>query len=529
MPSSPTTPDALPPLAARIELFRHCLVAIAEQMGETLARTAFSPNIKERRDHSCALFDAGGRLLAQAAHIPVHLGSMPDSVAAALQSGPLAPGDVIILNDPFRGGTHLPDLTLVTPVFDRERLIGLAANRAHHADVGGRTAASMGVSRHIDDEGIRLPPVKWFAAGQEQPELHARFLSRLETARERLGDLRAQLAANVVGARGLVSLVARHGAGFQPLCGELLAYGERLMRLAIAEIPRGDYAAADTLDGDGVSDRPIRIQLRLHVADGQVVADFAGTDPQVDGCVNCPLSVTRSAVAYVFACLAGPRLPHNAGMFAPLRVIAPPGCVVNAREPAAVAAGNVETSQRVVDVVLRALATALPQRVPAGSAGTMASVSLAGRDRRGRPFAYYETIGGGSGATPSMRGADAVHTHMTNTLNTPVEALESAYPLRVRRYTIRAGSGGGGAHPGGAGIVRELEALVDLDGALLADRTSRGGAGLRGGGDGQPFVATLKPAGGTPRMLPGKTNFRLARGDILTIETPGGGGVGFCG
>jgi len=517
-----------PPLAARIEIFRHRLTSAAEQMGETLARTAYSPNIKERRDHSCALFDASGRLLAQAAHIPVHLGSMPASVAAVLADFAPRPGDVFVVNDPFRGGTHLPDITLVTPAVLDGSIIGFAANRAHHADVGGSVPGSMGVATHIDQEGVRVPPTRWFTAGREEPEFLETLLAAARAPDERLGDLRGQLNANRVGVDALASIYAQMGRGaFDAISAELLHAAERIMRAAIRALPEGGYIADDALDGDGITSDPVRIRVRLDIADGRVTADFAGSSAQVAGCVNCPLAVTQSAVYYVFACLAGDRLPHNAGMFAPISVIAPPGSVVNAQYPAAVAAGNVETSQRIVDVVLSALAAAVPEVVPAGAGGTMCSISIGGsHPKTGRQFAYYETVAGGMGASSRGAGECAIHTHMTNTLNTPIEALESAYPLRVVRYALRRGSGGLGRHAGGEGIIREIEATSNVTASILADRVSRGGAGLAGGGDGHPLRVTLIPRDGGPRVLPCKVTIALSAGDRLRVETPGGGGWG---
>jgi len=515
-------------LGGRLEVFRHRLVAVAEQMGETLGRTAYSANIKERHDHSCALFDARGRLLAQAAHIPVHLGSMPASVEAVLQGVRPGAGDIAIVNDPYAGGTHLPDITVVTPIAIGARVVGYAANRAHHADVGGVVPGSMGVTTSIDQEGVRIPPTKWYAGGVEDVAFRERFLAAVRGPAERLGDLRAQVAANEVGRRGMTGLIERYGEGeFARMSDELLAYAERIVRNTIAEILPGSYDAEDFLDGDGVSNEAIRIAVRIDVTPTSVVVDFGGSASQVRGCVNCPLAVTRSAVYYVFACLAGERLPHNAGMFAPIEVRAPAGSVVNAAYPAAVAAGNVETSQRVVDVVMSALAKAVPQRMAAGAAGTMASVSFGGIDpRSGREFTYYETIAGGMGASAAGVGASAVQTHMTNTLNTPVEALESAYPLSIERYEVRHGSGGAGRHRGGDGIVREIRALCAMTASILADRATRGGAGLRGGGDGRPFAACRIRADGAREALACKVTLKLEAGDRLRIETPGGGGFG---
>jgi len=511
-----------------LEVFRHRLEAVAEQMGETLARTAYSANIKERRDHSCAVFDANGRLLAQAAHIPVHLGSMPASVAAALNA--LAPrvGDVIVLNDPFQGGTHLPDITMISPIAADGGIVGYVANRAHHADIGGAVPGSMGVTTNINQEGLRIGPTRWFAGGKEDAGFVQQFLAEVRGPVERLGDLRAQLSANEIGQRGIRNLIDRYGReNFAVLSNDLLVYAERLVRAMLASMRPGCYSAQDQLDGDGVTDRAIRIALELSISDNGVVADFRDTDKQVTGCVNCPLAVTQSAVGYVIACLVGERLPHNAGMFAPIEVRAPRGCVVNAEYPAAVAAGNVETSQRIVDIVLRALAEAIPDRVPAGAAGTMASVSFGCTATGSGPeFAYYETIGGGMGAWSNGDGESAVHTHMTNTLNTPIEALESAFPVRAMHYSIRRGSGGVGRHRGGDGIIREILALAPMTASVLADRSRRGGAGLAGGGNGAPLRITLTAVGGRERALPSKATFSLEKGERLRIETPGGGGFG---
>ncbi len=514
--------------AGQLEVFRHRLEAIAEQMGETLARTAYSANIKERRDHSCAVFDANGRLLAQAAHIPVHLGSMPASVAAALEMARPQAGDVILLNDPYAGGTHLPDVTVVSPVVWGERIVGFVANRAHHADIGGSVPGSMGVTTSIEQEGVRLGPTRWFQAGREDVAFRERFLGAVRGPVERLGDLRAQLAANEIGQRQMGGLFDRYGAiAFESLSAELMAYAERLVRATLASIPAGSYSAEDYLDGDGLTDARIRIAVRLDVSHDGILADFEGTSAQVAGCVNCPLAVTRSAVGYVIACLVGDRLPHNAGMFAPITVRAPRGCVVNAEYPAAVAAGNVETSQRIVDVVLRALSTAVPERIPAGAAGTMASISFGGVDpTTGREFTYYETVGGGMGAWSEGDGESAVHTHMTNTLNTPIEALESAFPVRAICYAIRRGSGGAGGQCGGDGIVREIEALVPLTASVLADRGRGGGGGLQRGGDGAALRVAVASRDGRVRELPSKATFELGVGDRLRIETPGGGGFG---
>lgn len=497
-------------------------------MGHTLGRTACSANIKERRDHSCALFDADGILLAQAAHIPVHLGSMAASVRAARNAAPMRPGDAVLLNDPFAGGTHLPDLTLVSPVYDGETRVGFAANRAHHADVGGAQPGSMGVSSSIHQEGLRIPPVRWFADGVEQHDVRAMLLANMRGSQERRGDLLAQASANEIGSRALRDLRARYGDGeFDALSRDLLNYSERLMRCAIAAIPDGDYFARDFLEGDGIRPDDVVILARVSIRGDEAHIDFAGTSDAVEGCVNCPLSVAEAAVAYVFVCLAGSALPHNGGMTRPIRVSAPAGCLVNAAYPSAVAAGNVETSQRIVDVLLTALASALPDRIPAGSAGTMNSLSLGGIDpRSGRPFTYYETIAGGSGGSAEGPGESGVQTHMTNTRNTPTEALESAFPVRLERYRMARGSGGDGQHAGGDGIIRAITALSNMNGALLADRHRRGPAGQNGGAAGRPGSARIVRANGEVQILGCKCSFELRAGDCVEIVTPGGGACG---
>lgn len=511
-----------------LEILRLMLVAATEQMGHTLARVGYSANIKERRDFSCALFTPDGDLLCQAAHVPVHLGSMPASVAAALERLTIEPGDAVLLNDPFAGGTHLPDITMITPVCVEDRIVALACNRAHHADVGGITSGSMPISTTIFHEGLRIPPVKWYVRGRENSSITALLLANVRTPTERLGDLRAQQAANDVGRRTILEMITRYGEQtFVEFARSLMDYAERVMGHAIHAIPDGEYRFEDALDSDGVSDDPVPIAVTMRVAGDRVDVDFTGSSAQVAGCVNCPASVTRSAVHYVFAALAGDRLPLNAGAYRPLNVILPDDCVLNARFPAAVVAGNVETSQRVVDAVLGALAQAVPERVCAAGAGTMSSLTLGGIDpRSGERFTYYETIGGGMGAFASGHGESAVQTHMTNTMNTPVEALETTFPLRVTQYRVAENTGGRGRYRGGDGILREIEALTDLDGALLADRHRIAPWGLQGGRPGSPGSARLIDPDGQEQMLPAKTSLRLRAGQRLRIVTPGGGGFG---
>src|SRR6266446_6311243 len=448
-----------------LEIYRALYTSVAEEMGVALRRTSFSPNIKERRDYSCAVFDSSGRVIAQGDHMPVHLGSMPMAVAAALSEVEIGPGDVVALNDPFAGGTHLPDVTLVAGVFaertgdgrpktaEKKRSSGrpssvtrplfFVANRAHHADIGGATPGSMGLATDIYGEGVRIPPIR----------------------------------------------IVRRGE----LC-------EEVMKLILANV-RGSYKAEDALDDDGIGADEIPIRVRLTIKGDRALVDFTGTAPQVSGAVNAVEAITASAVSYVFRCLVGGDIPASAGLMEPIEVIAPKGTVVNAAHPASVAGGNVETSQRVVDVVFKALAQAIPDRIPAASQGTMNNLTIGGIDPlTGAEFSYYETVAGGMGARPAQDGMNATHTHMTNSLNTPAEALEYAYPLRVRQYSIRKGSGGKGKQKGGDGVIREIETLVPARMSLLADRRKRGPYGLAGGDDGKPGSAAIIRQGRTLKI-----------------------------
>lgn len=514
----------------RLEVFRHLVASVAEEMGTVLRRTAHSPNIKERRDHSCAVFDPAGRLVAQAAHIPVHLGSMALSVAACRGRLDLAEGDVALLNDPFRGGTHLPDLTMVAPVVapggSGER-IGYVAARAHHADVGGSTPGSMGLAREIHEEGLVVPPVKLRAGGRDREDVLALLLANVRTPREREGDLRAQRAAVERGADRLRSLADRYGR--ETLLGHmdaLRAYAERSVRALLGGLPDGSHAFEDVIEDDGFGNGPFRVAAVVTVEGEEATVDLTGSADQAEGGINAVRAVALSAVLYAVRAVLEEDVPANEGCLAPIRVETRPGSVVDARRPAAVAGGNVETSQRIVDVVLGALAAALPDRVPAASQGTMNNVAMGGRDAGGREaWAYYETIAGGVGGRPGKRGADATHTHMTNTLNTPVEALEHAYPVRVRRYAVRRGSGGSGRWPGGDGVVREIEFLAPARVSLLTERRRRGPYGLRGGSPGAPGRNVLVREG-EERELPAKGTFDVRPGDVLRVETPGGGGWG---
>ena len=517
--------------AAEIAVLGHALHSIAVEMGAALRRTAFSPNIKERRDYSSAVFNSDGDLIAMGDDMPVHLGSMPMSVSAVLATLRLAPGDVALLNDPYRGGTHLPDITMVAPVFlpGKAQPAFYVANRAHHADVGGMYPGSMGPCREIAQEGIRIPPVKLMHAGKMDSQVLAILLANVRTPIEREGDLTAQLGACRVGVARMQELVRRFGhARLSRGVSALIDGSERLMRSVLASLPAGKWQAEDFLDDDGVRPGPIgiRVTLRNDPRHRRAVVDFAGTDPQVPGSINAVYAITWSAVFYVFRCLLPPGAIATAGLMRPVKVIAPEGTIVNALPPAAVAGGNVETSQRIVDTLLRALAPALPARIPAASSGTMNNLTIGGIDPRSNlPFTYYETIAGGLGGSPVGPGASGHHAHMTNSQNTPVEAIEYAYPFRMVRYALRRGSGGAGLHRGGDGLVREIELLGDAQVTILADRRQTQPWGLAGGEAAAPGKTTLI-VNGVESVLPGKCTRELPAGARLRIESPGGGGWG---
>jgi len=484
-----------------LQVIGHALSAVAEEMGAALVRSSFSANIKERRDCSTALFDEAGRMIAQAEHIPVHLGAMPDAVAAVLRHEPAA-NDVFVLNDPFAGGTHLPDISLVS-----RTEAGFAVTRAHHADVGGAEPGSMpALSTTLAEEGIVIPPTRL------GPTTLDDFAERMRNPEERRGDFRAQLAAQHLAGRRVAELCSHYGHG--RICeamAELYAYSERVVRAAIAELPDGRFEASDVLEA---ADRDLELRATVTIAGSELSIDFTGTAEQHDGNLNCPLSVTRSACYFVVRCLTAPDLPASGGAFAPVRVTAPEGSLVNARPGAAVAGGNVETSGRIADVVFRAFGGAVP--IPAQGQGTMNNLTF-GNER----FTYYETLGGGQGACPGADGPSGVHVTMSNTLTTPVEALELAHPLRVRRYALRLGSGGAGRIRGGDGIVRELEALEACRLSILSDRRRHPPAGADGGRDGQPGRNLLNGL-----EVPGKAVLDLQPGDVIRIETPGGGALG---
>jgi N-methylhydantoinase B len=514
-------------LALELTIFHKLFAAVAEEMGIVLRQSAFSPNIKERRDYSCAVCTAAGELLAQAAHIPVHLGALPRTMARVLPAFPLAPGDVLLLNDPYWGGTHLPDLTLVAPVYISERLAFYLVNRAHHADVGGRRPGSMPLARDLRDEGVIIPPTYLCRRGRLDETFLNQLLRRLRVPAERRGDLSAQLAALNRGQTRLPELAARYGLEkLLDMSRALLDYSQRAMADLIRSIPDGVYRFVDYLDDDGYGEADLAIALILTIAGSQAVLDFTGTRDQVRGGVNTVPAVVEAAVYYVFISLLAEHYPINQGCFRPLTVRTRPGSLLDPKFPAPVAAGNVETSQRLVDVVLGALAQALPEVIPAASQGTMNNVAFGGvHPGTGQEFTYYETIAGGMGGRPDRPGLSGVHTHMTNTRNTPVEVLEHDYPVLVERYAFRPESGGAGRFPGGRGLIRDFHFLTEVSVSLLSDRRRHRPYGLNGGEAGAPGAnVLLGPEGGKP--LPGKINLTLPPGSRLSIRTPGGGGWG---
>jgi N-methylhydantoinase B len=522
-----------------LEIFRNLFISVAEEMGVTLGRTAYSPNIKERRDFSCACFLADGQMIAQAAHIPVHLGAMPASVRAALEAfDAWESGDLAVLNDPYLGGTHLPDITMVSPVFaaGAEAPAFFVASRAHHADVGGMSPGSMPLATEIYQEGLIIPPVKLAVAGRTNQAVMDIILRNVRTPTERRGDLAAQMAAHGVGERRLEEIVRRYGlAETLRYAQGLLTYAERLTRAAISRIPAGVYMFTDEMDDDGIphmqSPTPeptpapqIKVTITIH--DDTMTVDFGGSSAAVRGPLNAVQAITESATWYVARCVVGADIPANSGTFAPVRVFVPKGSFLDAAPPHAVAGGNVETSQRIVDAVLGAMAQALPDHIPAASLGTMNNLTIGGHDaERDRPFAYYETVGGGAGAGPAGDGLSGVHVHMTNTLNTPVEALEYAYPFRVRRYSLRQGSGGAGQYRGGNGLVRDIEFLCPATVTILSERRRTAPYGLQGGEPGSRGLNLLLREG-EEQALTGKVQIQVEQGDVLSLRTPGGGGWG---
>ena len=512
------------------EIFKNLFLSIAEEMGITLCRTGFSPNIKERLDYSCAIYDARGEAIAQGDHMPVHLGAMPLSVAAAIEFTTMEPGDVVILNDPFRGGTHLPDITLVQPIFigDGSAPLFYVANRAHHSDVGGMSPGSMPLGREVFQEGLILPPIKLVRRGEICQDILSLILANVRTPDEREGDLSAQIASNRVGEARLRAIVERYG--LERVCHYARAvqdYAERILRHTIAAIPDGEYSYADAMDDDGFDRTGIAIRVTVRISGDSAEVDFTGTELQTTGGVNANFAITMAASVYCFRCLVQDDVLYNAGISRPVKVIAPEGTIVNARHPAAVAGGNVETSQRITDVVLGALAKALPDVIPAASQGTMNNITLGGnRPENGMPFAYYETIGGGMGGRNGLDGLSGIHTHMSNTRNTPVEAIEHYLPIRIRSYALRQGSSGEGRFRGGEGIMREYEMLTDTEITLLTERRTSAPYGACGGGSGGSGRNTVLRANGSVESVPAKVRMRLRAGDRLRIESPGGGGFG---
>lgn len=502
-----------------LSVLTSALSGIAEEMGAVLIRGAYSSNIKERRDCSTALFDAEGRMVAQAEHIPVHLGAMPEAVASVMEKDP-EPGDVYALNDPYSGGTHLPDITLVSPVAVEEKILGYAVTRAHHSDVGGMSPGSMpSNSREVYQEGLIIPPVRLVHGGDYVEEMLDFILANVRTPALRRGDLRAQIAANRLAEIRVSELIERRGhetvlAAFD----EVISYTERRTREAIKDLPDGEYTAEDVLEGDGTTDEDIPIKVSVKIEDDEISVDFTGTADAVAGNVNCPLSVTRSACYFTLRVLLPGDIPANAGTYAPLAIQAPKGSLVNAERPSAVVAGNVETSQRIADTVLLAFSRASDHIIAQGQ-GTMNNLIIGGPGGGG--WTYYETIGGGQGASGSGDGPSGVHVGMSNTLNTPTEALELEYPMRVERYELRYGSGGGGEHKGGDGMIRSMRVLEPATLSLLTDRRRHGPRGLEGGEPGEPGKNTLND-----EDLPAKVSCELAEGDTITIQTPGGGGYG---
>jgi len=508
--------------AIELSLFSHRLGSICEEMGAALRRSAISPNIRDREDYSCALFDCRGELIAQAAHIPVHLGSMAFAMRDVVGLFDWRQGDAIIFNDPFLGGTHLPDVTIVMPLFVRGMMVGFAATRAHHADIGGASPGSMGIETRLADEGVIFEPQYWFREGVKQAGVETLFQERVRAPEERIGDLAAQLAACRLAQARLQEWESETlTGGFS----ELLEASEVYGRKAIEAIPDGSYRFEDKLEGDGVDSGPLPIRVEVRIDGSEASVDFTGTASQCRGPLNCPLAVTAAAVFYVFRCLMPAQIPQTSAIFRPIRLLAPEGSLVHARQGAAVAAGNVETSQRIVDVMLGALSKALPEHMPAASQGTMNNVIFGGISGDGEAWVYYETLAGGMGAHAHGDGLSAVQCHMTNTRNTSIEVLEMHYPLRIRHYGIRNSSGGAGRYRGGDGLVREWEVLAPCHLSLLTERRELAPWGIRGGMDAKKGLnAYYHKRRWHP--LPGKGSWSLQAGDRVRIATPGGGGYG---
>jgi len=513
-----------------VTILNKLLSSIAEEMGIVLKKASFSTNIKERKDFSCAIFDSKARLLAQAAHIPVHLGAMPMTVANILKIKTPRYGDVIWSNDPFLGGTHLPDITMLKPVFlnssDHEPMFYVVC-RAHHADIGGKYPGSMSLVRNFNDEGFLISPQNIVTNNNIEEEILETFLKNVRKPQERKGDILAQLSCLEKGNQRLIQLTnSWTKEKILSTIEMLIDYGETVMRETIKEIPDGEYKFCDALDDDGFNDTPINIRLNLKIKEDHAVLDFTNTDDQVESSINTVKSVTASCCYYVFFCLLGEDYPINQGSLNPIKIITKKGSIVDAKKPAPVSAGNVETSQRIVDVILGALSKALPDKIPAASCGTMNNISFGGIDPRSHEeFTYYETIGGGMGASPYRDGLSAVQVHMTNTLNTPIEAIEYEYPVMIEKYMIRKGSGGSGKFKGGDGIIRSFRFLFDGKLSLLTERRRFSPYGLYGGKPAKKGENILIRANKTSK-LPGKITIDIKKGDILELHTPGGGGWG---
>lgn len=520
--------------AVTLEILKNAYLAIPEEMGAVLKRAAYSPNIKERMDASCALFDSKGRMVAQAEHIPVHLGSMPFAVEfirsyySQTVREKLNDGDQIVMNDPYKGGSHLPDITIIKPIFHNNKLVGYVVNKAHHADVGGKSPGSMpGDSTEIFQEGLRVPPCKLLNKGEEVREIFEIIKSNTRTPEERLGDLRAQLAANNIGAVRIIQLINKYGIKtHNSFIRNIYRYSEKMVRSAITRIPNGTYRAIDYLDDDGIVPKKVRLAVKVIIFNDRLNIDFSGTAKQSKGNINSPYSVSLSSVYYVIRCITDPTIPPNYGCYKPITVHIPKGTVLNPYEGAAVSAGNVETSQRIVDLLFSAFSRALPGKIPAQSQGTMNNVLIGGQASNGDFFAYYETIGGGEGALPFRDGQNGIQVHMTNTANTPIEALELSYPLRVESYHFIYNSGGKGRFDGGMGIERSLRILTDdATLSIQSDRRKISPKGLKGGTDGRKgrnyLVRNCKKI-----QLPSKITIALKKNDLVVIDTPGGGGWG---
>jgi N-methylhydantoinase B len=506
---------------ADLTIVNNMLSSICEEAGTILYRCAYSPNIKERRDFSCALFNQQGELVSQACHIPVHLGSMSFAVKEVTKEKILEEGDCLISNDPFCGGTHLPDITLVSPIFYQGELIGYFANRAHHSDIGGIYPGSMALTKSIDEEGIIIKPTKLLEKGEKNYGLIDFILENTRCPKERIGDLNAQICANQTAIARFTQLCNKFGKErLLKFMDELINYTERIMRSIILKIPKGTYNFVDFLDNNGINKEPLRIEVDLTIKRDTVKVDLTKSNPVVETSLNCALPVTVSSVYYVFRCLIPEDVPSNCGILRPIEILTCRPSLLDAQYPSAVAAGNVETSQRIVDVLFGALHQAIPQKIPAASCGSMNNLSIGNEE-----FVYYETIGGGMGARPSLNGISAVHTHMTNTQNTPVEVLETNYPLRVKTYRIRKNSGGKGRFRGGDGIVREIEVLTECNVSLLAERRRFAPYGLSSGEPGAKGEDAIKSKDGL-KPIKAKGTYHLNPGDIISISTPGGGGFG---